>query len=332
MEILRNKAQFLKNKRIKLIGILVIFGIGSKIFVHQFLNLSLQEEYILVWAIIGLFLVNEIKHRLRYIPMILLSILIMILLIIWIIPLYQNEVDISGFEKNTPIKIISQTQEQENIFKANPTITIQQWDKKQTIWFLENTSLQLKNSADFQILFQSKIKLEKSYIYAQLPNWLIIQVKSQSAIQIKHQNNITEIKNIAGTSKYSYPEWYKPKIQTDKNSIYIQIQDFEGKQLLNTYIEDRNQAIIDQQGWMIVTIPIMDMIIKTVINTLYSIQPEIYGKNILNYNTFRNIIPKQSRFSSFNIANDQQKNIQNDMIWELKKWIDQSNILQQMNK
>jgi hypothetical protein len=42
------------------------------------------------------------------------------------LPLYQNEVDIASFENQTPITIISQTQEQENIAKANPTITIQQ--------------------------------------------------------------------------------------------------------------------------------------------------------------------------------------------------------------
>lgn len=83
------------------------------------------------------------------------------------------------------------------------------------------------------------------------------------------------------------------------------------------YLEKRRQYLINQAGWDIVLHPLADKFIASFLSFLFSISPEKFGKNVINYHAFWKYFgehPKLSSSKNYNTLYNSQENI------EKKSW------------
>gem|GEM_PF-1335054 len=141
-----------------------------------------------------------------------------------------------------------------------------------------------------QISFASKTKSELERVFIDLGNGSFININPQSAITLEQSGGNTIMQILQGNIQYYVPSELSGALQLIgkyKGKNIQQIQNGVRSDLVSQFEQKKEEFFINELGGTMVLNPAINKIISFFINTLYSISPETYEKNLTNYNTIQ---------------------------------------------
>ena len=242
-------------------------------------------------------------------------ILIIITILLWITPFYNQSFD-KIIETKQQIIIYSQIYLTKNQWLINI-----QWPTNQNIKIDKWISfLPFINQDWIKISFMAKEIYKDMNIFIQT-TWNIIKIYPQSSIYINQDSNIINIIN--------WQIWYLNLDQNNKIIFQWNIQPFNldiNDQILNDVFQNQRSLnkknIIKQYWWNIILNKTFNYIIHKLLLLFTKISPKNYSDNLENYNKFNNYINLENKTDNQLIfKNNEKNNINKDIFKQFNKWL-----------
>lgn len=299
-----------------------ILGISIGYFLYK---TNVFEQQQTITYIISRFLwINFLFFKNRFlkllgIPWILVT---WFLVVLWFFPLYNNGPDVLNFYLS---------QKTEYIFLGNPKNVeikeIGQYGEQKIIPKENNQSLFLIESSWRTLSFEEKTNniQEKNRLVIKFPNNTIYIVFPWSKIYLQ-KNGV----NYIITKEYGKSEYYEPTNNTQvtitKNNFQEQKNksEFSLSYMIYDYETLQTKYIIEQGGGFLIMQPIYQRLSKKIIDIAYLIRPEIYNKNLYNYEKYKQLLWRKD-FSN------QYKSVEKwwtPIVEQFKKWRLETRVLQ----
>jgi len=302
----------LSNKKIARAGVSLIVAVNFlrliSFFSSDIIGLNQNELYLLVWVLILGFLTSYIKNRIRYPLIVIIGLAFIVTLLSSVVPLYEQEPDIQGFVDTQRIALLIQSQDSQEMIQSTEAQIIIKSDDKEKIMNLED----IKKSEEFDIKekesmlsFSAKPWLKDTYAHILFPDGNIITLSPQTAINIAKEKILPPLKTKNIFYNIELIQWkiaiynHDSKSWTFLSTGYLSgiiIQETDKVQyLIDNYTNKKKEFLINQIGWDIMLNKNFDQFIWRYINILYSIYPDQYGRNVLNYNEFHKLLPYEEQ-------------------------------------
>ncbi len=306
--------------------IINLYCLGDLFFKN---NIGLNSsQFITLFVLMLIWLsVIYITHRVRYILGAIVVLGSIFVLMTGTLPLYENIPNITEFIQSQKTKIINQWANTDGIL----TIKNALGTKKIPIKDLQESDIDLSQKT--QISYASKIQSQWEKIFIDLGNWTFINIQPQSAVTLEQSGDNTIMQIIQGNVEYYTPKelsWvlqiigkYKGKsIEETKNNIR--------EQLTKQYEQKKEEFFVNQIGGTIVLNPVVDKVIGFFINTLYSINPTTYQKNLTNYNNIQWYFGKTTTWNTNPTTGETISSIFGDLMGQIKKWAEETSMSQRL--
>ncbi len=303
-----------------------VFLLGDLFFRN---NIGLNSgQFITLFGLIILALaVTYITHWIRYLFMIIIGIGIVFVLLTGVLPLYENMPSISDFIQSQKAQIINQWVEEWTLIIKNALGT-----KEIPLNELNKNDIDLSQKT--QISFTSKTKTGLEKLFIDLGNGSFVNINPQSAITLEQSGENTIMQILQGNVEYYTPpelSWALHLIGKYKGKNIQDIQDTLRSNLVSQFEQKKQDFFINQIGGSMVLNPVIDNVIKFFINTLYSISPKTYQKNLTNYNTIQQYFGKSITGDvSTATTGESLRSMIDDIMFQVKKWAWETKINQRL--
>lgn len=308
--------------------IINLFIIGD-VFFRNNIGLDSRQFITLFVLIILALAITYITHRVRYILMGIVGIGITFVLLTWVLPLYENMPSINDFIISQKTKIINQGSDEWTVIIKNALGTKQ-------IPVNQLTASDIDLSQKTQILLASKTKTGIEKIFVDLGNWSFININPQSAITLQQSGNETVMQILQWNIEYYIPSELSGAVQIIgkyKGQSIKDIQNNVRSRLVGQFEQKKEEFFMDEIGGDMVLNPVIDKVIKFFINTLYSISPETYQKNLNNYNNIQKYFWKTTTGDSqTTVTGTNIRNMIDDIMGQVKKWAEETQIKQRLTQ
>jgi len=303
-----------------------VFLLGD-LFFRNNIGLNSGQFITLFWLIILALAVTYITHWIRYLFMIIIGIGIIFVLLTGVLPLYENMPSISDFILSQKAQIINQWAEEWTLLIKNILGT-----KEIPLNELNKNDIDLSQKT--QISFASKTKTGLEKLFIDLGNGSFININPQSAITLEQSGENTIMQILQGNVEYYTPpelSWALQLIGKYKGKNIQEVQDTLRSNLVSQFEQKKQDFFINQIGGSMVLNPVVDKVIKFFINTLYSISPKTYQKNLNNYNTIQQYFGKSITGDvSTATTGESIRSIIDDIMFQVKKWAWETKINQRL--
>lgn len=298
--------------------IIVNFFAAGRFFMNGQIWLWRQQFIILFGILIAGLLVSYINHRIRYILISIISIWFLVVLLISVIPTYNNPLDIQKLYDTQPITLsILFGDSAQDIAEANPSIKTVNQDGEKKLSLSKWTDIIAYDIADFvdtQITFSTQKKLEKTNLIISAHDGWLIMMKSQSALKLVKSWSII-ISKIMDGDVYTYSDTFT--WSADDMAIFEdQRKNFEQKKL---------DYITNLAWWNIVLNPTVDLLIKNYITVLMNIDQNRYAQNMMNYNEYHKYLKIDNK--AYRYETGQEATINAEISYDAQAGIEQTKFL-----
>lgn len=304
--------------------IINLFIIGDVFFRNNiWLN---SQQFMTLFALILLALaVSYITHWVRYLLMIIVGLGIGFVLLTGMLPMYENMPNISDFIQSQKTQIINEGANQWMLIIKNAL-----WSKEIAIQDVTANDIDLSQKT--QISYSSKTKTDNEKIFIDLGNGTFINLNPQSAVTLEQSWTNTVMQILQGNVQYYAPStisWALTLIGKYTGKNIQNIQNTIRWNMVSEFEKDKEEFFINSLGGNMVLNPVIDKIISFFINTLYSISPKTYQKNLTNYNTIREYLGITGSTSQ-NFSWESIRSMIDDMMSNAKQWAGETRILNQL--
>ncbi len=252
-------------------------------------------------------------------------------LLTWVLPLYENMPSINDFIQSQKTTILSQWSEG---MVSEGKVLIKSALGSKVINIKDLTENDLNVDEKTQISFVSKTKDTAEKIFINLGNGSFINLNPQSAITLQKSWDQAVMQILQGNVEYYIPKdlsWALQLIGKYQGKSIQEIQNSIREDLTNQFEQKKEDFFINQIGGSIIFNPGIDRVIKFFINTLYSISPKTYEKNLTNYNNIQQYFGKSITGSvSPGFTGDNIRSIIDDIMSQVKKWAETTKINQRL--
>jgi len=268
-----------------------------------------------------------ITHRVRYVLGAIVILWSIFVLITGTLPLYENIPNIAEFIQSQQAKIINKWANTDGIL----TIKNALGTKKIPITELQESDIDLNQKT--QISFSSKTQAQLEKIFIDLGNWTFINLNPQSAITLEQSGSTTIMQIIQGNIEYYTPKelsWALQIIGKYKGKSIKDTTNTIRSNLTKQFEQKKEEFFINQIGGTMVLNPVVDKVIGFFINTLYSISPTTYQKNLTNYNNIQQYFGKTTTGNTNATTGENISSIINDLMDQIKKGTEETSINQRL--
>lgn len=276
----------------------------------------MRSRIILIWLLIIAFLLTMIRHRIRYVLIIPVTLAAIFTLGTIIFPLYQQGPNFVDFYKNQPSVLYISPGEN----NATSKVIIQNEKWSQTLDMTKSSIFNLPSSISSTISLIASSTTGDENAFILLPEWTIIQIRPQSEISF-----LSQYPKIFITTK----QWQVAKLPSDNYSPWQIVLSWVAEQdgLKNQYQQAFEQAKLQTIGTQTSTIFMQNSFLKSInkwiLNILVRLRPTKFEKNIKNFNDFEMYIPTIiSRQTDTSV----DPKIQQDMINQAGRWWEETQI------
>jgi len=305
--------------------VLINLFILGDIFFRNNIGLNSQQFITLFGLILLALAITYITHWIRYVFMGIVWIGIVFVLFTGILPLYETMPSINDFIVSQKTKILTQWVSNDWIL----TIKNALWSKKIPINELKENDIDLSQKT--QISYASKIQSDKENIFIDIGNGSFIRINAQSAVTLEQSGNKTVMEILQGNIEYYIPSefsWAFQVIGKYKGKSIQEIQNTARSSLVGQFEQKKEDFFIKQIGWDMVLNPAINKVIKFFIDTLYRISPKTYQKNLTNYNNIQQYFGNSITGTNISSTTGESlKNMINDIIFQVKKWAEETRIM-----
>lgn len=309
-----------------------LFILGDMFFKN---NIGLNSgQFVTLFGLVMLGLaITYIGHWIRYVFMSIVGLWIAFVVLTWILPLYETIPSINDFIVSQKAKIINKWIENDGILTLKTALGTKQIPVNN----LQQNDIDLSQKT--QISYASKTQGDKEKLFIDLGNGSFININPQSAITLEQSGSKTQMEIIQGNIEYYTPSQFSWALQIIGKYTGKNIQDIKNtirSSLTDQFEQKKQDFFINQIGWSMILNPEINKIIKFFINTLYTISPKTYEKNLTNYNNiqayFGNTITGNTITGStiqWNTGENLRSMIDNIM-FQVKKWAEETKIHQRL--
>ena len=305
--------------------VLINLFILGDIFFRNNIGLNSQQFITLFGLILLALAITYITHWIRYVFMGIVWIGIVFVLFTGILPLYETMPSINDFIVSQKTKILTQWVSNDWIL----TIKNALWSKKIPINELKENDIDLSQKT--QISYASKIQSDKENIFIDIGNGSFIHINPQSAVTLEQSGNKTVMEILQGNIEYYIPSefsWAFQIIGKYKGKSIQDIQNTARSSLVGQFEQKKEDFFIKQIGWDMVLNPAINKVIKFFIDTLYRISPKTYQKNLTNYNNIQQYFGNSITGTNISSTTGESlKNMINDIMFQVKKWAEETRII-----
>jgi len=305
--------------------VLINLFILWNVFFRNNIGLNSGQFLTLFGLILVALAVTYITHRVRFIFMGIVGVGIVFVLLTWVLPLYENMPSINDFILSQKAKIINQWASEGTLLIKNAL-----WSKEISLSELNSNDIDLSQKT--QISFASKTKTETEKVFIDLWNGSFVNINPQSAITLEQIEGKTTMQILQGNVEYYIPSnlsWALELIGKYKGKNIQDIKSDVRSNLNNQFEQRKEEFFINQIGGSLVLNPAINKVIKFFINTLYSISPETYQKNLNNYNNIQEYFGISITGVTISASTgDSIKSIFNDIMSQAKKWAEETKVNQ----
>lgn len=245
-----------------------------------------------------------------------------------ILPMYETIPSISDFISSQKTKIINQWATTEGII----TIKNALGSKKIPVDELQESDIDLSQKT--QISFSSKTQSQLEKIFIDLGNGTFININPQSAVTLQKSWDETIMQILQGNIQYYTPKelsWALQIIGKYKGKSVEEIKNDTRANIINQFEQKKEEFFVNQLGGNMVLNPVINKGIKFFINTLYSISPETYQKNLNNYNNIQDKLGTAStETNTSKTTGENLRSIFDDLMSQAKKWAEETSISQRL--
>lgn len=317
------------SKPISFAIILINIYLLGDLFFRNNIGLDSRQFITLFGLIVVALATTYITHRVRYICMWIIGLGIAFVLVTGTLPMYETIPSIGDFIASQKTKIINKWTDQWIL-----TIKTALGTKQIPLSELSESDLNLQETT--QISFSSKIASQKEKLFIALGNGSFININPQSAITLQQSWGQTTMQILQGDVEYYLPAELSGTLHligTYKGKSIQNIKSGIRSGLVTQFEEKKQDFFVDQLGGQTIFNPLVDKVIKFSLNTLYSISPKTYQNNLNNYNNIQqylDISPDDENSSP--MSGENMKSIINDLMGQIKKWAEETNISSRLNK
>ncbi len=315
-------------KFLMMIIVLINLFILGDLFFKNNIGLDSRQFITLFGLIIVALATTYITHRVRYIIMGIIGLGIGFVLLTGILPMYETIPSISDFISSQKTKIINQWATTEGII----TIKNALGSKKIPVDELQESDIDLSQKT--QISFSSKTQSQLEKIFIDLGNGTFININPQSAVTLQKSWDETIMQILQGNIQYYTPKelsWALQIIGKYKGKSVEEIKNDTRANIINQFEQKKEEFFVNQLGGNMVLNPVINKGIKFFINTLYSISPETYQKNLNNYNNIQDKLGTAStETNTSKTTGENLRSIFDDLMSQAKKWAEETSISQRL--
>lgn len=312
------------------IVILINLFILWDVFFRNNIGLNSWQFLVLFWLLVLGLAVTYITHRIRYVGMVIIGLGIGFVLLMGILPLYAAMPNINDFIQSQKTKIINQGANIEWI------VTIKNALGSKQVPLNEIKENDIDLSQKTQISFASKKPSETEKVFIDLWNGSFIHINPQSAITLEQSWSTTIMQIIQWNIQYYTPPELSGAITLIGKFKGESIKDIKNTirtSLTNEFEQRKEDFFINELGGSMVLNPTVDKIIKFFITTLHSISPKTYQDNLTNYTIIQQYLGKSMTGDiSSTTTWENLRSIINDIMFQAKKWAEQTKINQRLQQ
>ncbi|MCX6824315.1 MAG: hypothetical protein NT085_04260 [candidate division SR1 bacterium] len=308
------------------IVVINLFILGDVFFRN---NIGLDSgQFLTLFGLVLLALaITYITHRVRYIFMGIVGIGIAFVLLTGVLPLYNTMPSINDFILSQKAKIINQGINSDGILTIKNALGSKQISLKD----LKKNDIDLSQKT--QISFASKTQSGLEKVFIDLGNGSFVNINPQSAITLEQSGGNTIMQILQGNIEYYIPSELsgaRQLIGKYKGKNIQEIQNGVRSDLVGQFEQKKEDFFINQIGGSIVLNPAINKVIKFFINTLYSISPKTYQKNLTNYNNIQQYFGISTTGSTSSTTTGESiKNLFDDLMSQAKRGAEETTVLKQ---
>ncbi len=280
-------------------AITIILGIGF--FLKTTTNLGYDQITLVIIMSIGIWLLKDIKYKIKYGGIAICWLGIGFLLLIGTLPLFQKNPSLNIFKQTKTITynvIASTTGDQILLENKATTRTILIKETFQNIYPWEYTEM------TFSIL--NKYPKENSILYIQFPGNTTIALRYGAKITIKKEESNRTIKKQLWSIEYVIWDDKNINIIDNDNNEQKEKNSFVGKYIIDSYSKEQKDFVIKQMWGITMTYQTIRQINKSLLDLANKIRPKKYNQNLKNYEEYKNLLKwKNQEKSSYTPINDE---------------------------
>jgi len=304
--------------------ILINLFILWDVFFKNNIGLNSGQFLTLFGLVLVALAVTYITHWIRYLFMVIVGLGIGFVLLTGILPLYETMPSIDDFIQSQKTTIINQ-------WVSEWTLVIKNALGTKEIAMNELTQNNIDLSQKTQISFISKTEAGLEKIFIDIGNGSFININPQSAVTVEQSWNNTIMQILQGDIEYYTPPELSWTLQLIGKYTGKSIQNIQGNiraNLTNQFEQKKEDFFINQIGGNMILNPVIDKVIKFFINTLYTISPKTYQKNLTNYNNIQQYFGKSITGDiAPTTTGTSIRSLLDDIMSQAKKWIEETTII-----
>jgi len=244
-----------------------------------------------------------------------------------VLPMYDTMPSINDFIVSQKAKIINQWINSDWIL----TIKNALWSKQISLKDLKQNDIDLSQKT--QISFASKTQSELEKVFIDLGNGAFVNINPQSAITLQQSWGDTIMQILQWNIEYYVPSelsWARQLIGKYKGKNIQEIQNNVRADLTTQFEQKKEEFFVNQIGGSMVLNPAINKVISFFINTLYSISPKTYQKNLTNYNNIQQYFGISTTGATNSATTGENiKSLFNDLMSQAKKWAEETTLIKQ---
>jgi len=241
------------------------------------------------------------------------------MILLWFLPLYRENINDSNFYL---------TQKTEYIFLWNPNnIELKEFSEywEQTINPTKNNQiLFFPESTQRTIIINEKINNsgENNKLIITFPDNTIYIAHPWSETNIEKTNNLYKITKDVWKIEYYQPDNPKTQIITNNSFDKKNKSEFSLYYLIENYEKAKFKYITNQAWGFVIMQPLYQRFSKKLLDISYYIRPEIYQKNIDNYEIYKQYFKRETSTTNYKM----EENWFDLILQQAKKWQKETNI------
>lgn len=245
-----------------------------------------------------------------------------------VLPMYETMPSITDFVQSQKANIINQWVEEGTLIVKNALGT-----KQIPVSELKKNDIDLSQKT--QISFASKSKTGVEKVFIDLGNGIFININPQSALTLEQSGDNTIMQILQGNIEYHIPSeisWAIQLIGKYKGKSINDIQNTARESLVSQFEQKKEEFFVNQLWGSLVLNPAINKTIKFFINTLYSVSPKNYQKNLANYNNIQQYLGIATGGRDTEMTGENIKSMVDDLMGQIKKWAGETSINQRLNR
>lgn len=310
--------------------ILINAFILGDLFFRNNIGLDSRQFITLFGLILVALATTYITHRVRYIVMGIIGLGIVFVLLTGILPMYETIPNINDFISSQKVKIINQWAASEWILVIKDALGTRQIPVSE----LQENDIDLSQKTQISFISKTTSQLEK--IFIDLGNGLFVNINPQSAITLEQSWDETIMQILQGNVQYYIPEEFSWAFELIGKYQWKSIQNIKDETragLVNQFEDKKQEFFINQIGWNIILNPAINKVIKFFINTLHTVSPKAYEKNLANYNNIQQYLWISTTGEITPTATGENlRSIIDDLMGQIKKWAEETSINSRLNR